>query len=120
MINTKETEDILDFLAELFNAFDEAKSDDGKISTWEIGGMASLIPSMIKVVMGADKLKGEWVAMDQDKLDAMRDRFLTRRNWQPTDDARDRFAVVFKIASSLVLGGIIWHNTTHPPKAVIA
>lgn len=118
MIDTKETDDILDFIADLLGALDEAKADDGRISGWEVAGMTSLIPSLIGAVKGADKLKGEWVAMDQAKLDALRDRFLTRRNWQPTDDARDRFAVVFEIVSALILGGIKWQNTQNPPKSI--
>lgn len=118
MIDTKETDDILNFVADLFDSIDEAKEDDGRISGWEIGGMTSLIPSLISAVKGVDEIKEEWVAMDQAKLDAMRDRFLTRRNWHPTDDARDRFAVVFEIASALILGGIHWVNTSRPPKGV--
>jgi len=119
MIPTTQTDEILDFVADVFDTIDKAKSDDGTVSKWEMVAMSALIPAFLKAIAGLGELKDEWRAMDQPKLDAMRDRFLTRRNWQPTDDARDRFAVIYEVVTANILGAIKWQNTKNPAKAVI-
>ena len=115
MITTKETDELLDFVADMLEAFDEAKADDGKISKWEIAGAVKLFPSLVKAASGLDQLDEEWRAMDQAKMDAMRDRFLGRRDWQPDTDTLCKFAVIFEVTSALILGGIKWLNTVSPP-----
>jgi len=117
MIPTTQTDEILDFIADTFDALDAAREDDGKISMAETLGMVKLAPALIKAVAGIGELKAEWVAMSREKLNAMRDEFLTRRNWQPTDDARDRADVIFQVASAIILGLVQWSNTVKPPKA---
>jgi len=117
MIPTPQTDEILDAIADVFDALDSAREDDGKVSLPEALGMVRLTPTLIKAVGGLGELKAEWVAMSREKLNAMREDFLTRRNWQPTDDARDRADVIFQMASSIVLGLIQWSNTVKPPKA---
>ena len=119
-IPTTQTDEILDFIADVFDALDGAREDDNKVSTMEAVAMVRLAPALMKAVGGVSELKAEWTAMSREKLSAMRDEFLTRRNWQPTDDARDRADVIFQVASSIIMGLIQWRNTTNPPKAKIA
>ena len=117
-IPTTQTDEILDFIADVFDALDGAREDDGKVSAMEAVAMIRLAPALMKAVGGVSELKAEWVAMSREKLNAMRDEFLTRRNWQPTDDARDRADVIFQVASSIIMGLIQWKNTVRPPKAI--
>lgn len=117
MIPTTQTDEILDFIADVFDALDGAREDDGKVSSMEAIAMVRLAPALMKAVGGVSELKAEWTAMSREKLNAMRDEFLTRRNWQPTDDARDRADVIFQVASSIIMGLIQWKNTVRPPKA---
>jgi hypothetical protein len=120
MSNTSELSEVVNAVALILHGVNEAKADDGRVSVPEaLSLFAAAIPSVARAVSGVRGIPDELTSMTQADMDSMYFGFLKTLQWNPTDDTRDRFAVCYEVASSLILGGIKWRNTTKPPVAEV-
>lgn len=120
MSNTSELSEVVNAVALILHGVNEARADDGRISVTEaLSLFASAIPAVARAVSGVRGIPDELVAMTQGDMDSMYFGFLKTLQWSPDDNTRDRFAVCYEVASSLVLGGLKWRNTVKPPRAEV-
>ena len=113
---TSELSEVVNAIALILHGVDEAKADDGRISVTEALGMfAAAIPAVARAVSGVRGIPDELLAMTQEDLDAMYFGFLKTLQWNPDDNTRDKFAVVYEVTSALIIGGLKWRNTVKPP-----
>ncbi len=118
MKDIQETEDVLNFAADFLVSFDKAKSDDGRVSMAEVVGMASgLAASLITAVRGAGEIPAEARDYTGVELDYLRDAFLTRMRWAPTDNNRDLADAYFDLVRDVYLNVLRILNTKRPPRA---
>lgn len=119
-MNTPETKDVVVTLAKLLAEVQEARADDGKIGSGEcMAILVSSLPGIVQAVVGSGKIVEELSLLDQEGLDALYYGFLETLNWQPDDNTRDKFAVLYSVVSAVVIGALQYHRTVNPPKAEI-
>jgi len=119
-MNAPETKDVVVSLARLLADLHKAKNDDGQIgSTEALGIIVGALPGIMQAVHGAGKIVDELKLLDKDGLDALYYGFLQTLDWQPDDNTRDKFAVLYDIVSAVVIGALKYHRTISPPKAEI-
>lgn len=118
-MNLPQLQEAVNAVAIILKDLHDAKSDDGKISTPEIVGIAARdLVTVIKAIKGANEIPQELRSLDQKAMDDLYYGFLTTIGWDPSDYTRDKFATVYSMVSALITGSIQWMNTVHPPKAV--
>ncbi len=116
----KELQDVTVLAAKLVEGINEAKADDGKISGGEAVSLAlSLGDDVVHAVKGMGEIMKEVRLLDKAKLDLVYFDFLTRMNWQPSDNTRDLWSIYYDVASAIIIGVIKRQNTLNPPKAEI-
>ena len=117
---TSELSEVVNAIALILHGVDEAKADDGRISVTEALGMfAAAIPAVARAFSGVRGIPDELVAMTQEDMDDIYFGFLKTLQWNPDDNTRDKFAVVYEVTSALILGGLKWRNTIKPPVAEV-
>ncbi len=115
-----EFQDVTVCVAKLIVGINEAKEDDGRVSFGESAMIAAAItPDVVKAIKGVGQIPKELMVLSKEDLDAVYFDFLTRLDWTPSDDARDKFSIAYDIGSALVIGAIKYRNTVKPPKAQI-
>ena len=119
-MNAPETKDVIVAIARLLADLNNAKSDDGKVGSAEcMTIVVSALPGIVQAFVGAGKIVDELKLLDKEGLDSLYYGFLETLNWQPDDNTRDKFAVVYDIVSAVVIGALKYHRTVSPPKAEV-
>ena len=120
MKSNTQTKELLIAIAGFSRSYMEANAD-GKVSLVEWSRIVmSNAADIVVGAMGAGEILAEAFDFTAPELDDLYFSFLTRLDWQPTDDTRDRFFVFFKIVRDTLINLVLLHNTLNPPKAVIA
>jgi hypothetical protein len=121
MKDTKETKEFLAFLADIINAYDKAKSDDGKVSWPEAVGMITMnVPGLLNALRGAGEIPAEARDFTREEFNELRDFFLTRIGWTPDDNTRDLADAYFRLITDTYLNALRIINTKRPPRAELA
>ncbi len=119
MNSVKEIGDVINAIALTLVGVQEVR-EDGDVDLLEVGILgASVLPSFIRAVKGFKQIPRELKTLDKDEVDYLIYGFLTTMKWDPSDDARDKFAIIYDMAANLITNTVRWLNTVNPPKAEI-